>query len=95
MGVFNYASESTAATVLSVCDTMEMPLVTARWDPDQRRQACMVNLHPHPTVLVKVFVDLVKEKGWETFTILYESGSWLPRMADLLKFYERDGKIFW
>ncbi|XP_026481358.1 glutamate receptor ionotropic, kainate 3-like [Ctenocephalides felis] len=91
MGIFDAASVSTSSTVLSICDTMEMPLMTARWDPDQRRQACMVNVHPHPSVLVKVFVDLVREKGWKTFTILYESGSWLPRMADLLKYYDRDG----
>lgn len=39
----------------------------------------VINLHPHPPVLARVFKDLIKAWEWKTFTILFEKPSWWVR----------------
>lgn len=35
-----------------------------------------------------MYVDMVLAWGWTSFTIVYETASWLPRMTDVLKMYD-------
>jgi hypothetical protein len=53
-GVFGPRSKETWDHVQSLCDTMEIPHIGIRWDENQRRGSCLVNLYPHPSVLARV-----------------------------------------
>jgi hypothetical protein len=52
--VFGPQSAQISSHVQSICDTMEIPHLETRWDYKLRRESCLVNLYPHPTVLSKV-----------------------------------------
>nr|CAH7752037.1 unnamed protein product [Callosobruchus chinensis] len=83
--IFGPQSAHTASHVQSICDTMEVPHLETRWDYRLRRESCLVNLYPHPTVLSKAYVDIVKAWGWKSFTIIYENNEGLVRLQELLK----------
>lgn len=68
---------------------MEIPYVDFRSDVETRPP--VINMMPHPAVMASVFVDLVRAWGWQGFTILYETASWLPRVSELLKLYDTKG----
>lgn len=79
-------SEYSASHVSNICDTKEIPYIDTRWDITTRMP--IINLYPHPNTLTKMYVDVVLAWGWTSFTILYETASWLPRMTDVLKMYD-------
>lgn len=58
VAVLGPQSPDTADLVQSVCDTMEIPHMEQRWDIRQRRGSCLVNLHPHPSSVAKVCLDV-------------------------------------
>ena len=88
-GIFGPTSPEAAIHVQSICDAKEMPHIETRYDADTKSP--MVNLHPHPSSLGKVFVDLVNAWNWKSFTILYENGPWLPQLSELLEMYDPKG----
>lgn len=69
----------------SLCDSKEIPHLEARWDVTHRRESILVNLHPYPEMLSRLYVDIVTTWGWKTFTVLYEHESGLARVAGLLR----------
>lgn len=52
--IFGPQSNSISSHVQSICDTMEIPHLEMRWDYRIRRENCLVNLYPHPSILSKV-----------------------------------------
>ncbi|XP_055710635.1 glutamate receptor ionotropic, kainate 2 isoform X2 [Phlebotomus papatasi] len=83
--IFGPQSAHTASHIQSICDTMEIPHLETRWDYRLRRESCLVNLYPHPSMLSKAFVDIVRAWGWKSFTIIYETNEGLVRLQELLK----------
>lgn len=55
--IFGPQSNSISSHVQSICDTMEIPHLETRWDYRLRRENCLVNLYPHPSVLSKVIFN--------------------------------------
>lgn len=72
-----------------ICDSLEMPFIDPRYDPDIRMPS--INLHPNPSVIGEVLVNLVNRFEWTSFMILYENGEFLPRMSELLKLSVTNG----
>ncbi|XP_026481357.1 glutamate receptor ionotropic, kainate 3-like [Ctenocephalides felis] len=91
VGVFGPANPITGHTVQSVCDHMEIPNIVSRWEFGQKRASYMLNLHPKSEILAKAVMDIIVAWKWKSFTILYESGSWLPRMGELLQMHHTGG----
>lgn len=83
--IFGPQSPQTASHVQSICDTMEVPHLETRWDYRLKRESCLVNLYPHPSMLSRAYVDIVRAWGWKSFTIIYESNEGLVRLQELLK----------
>lgn len=54
--IFGPQSNSISSHVQSICDTMEIPHLEMRWDYRIRRENCLVNLYPHPSVLSRVIL---------------------------------------
>ncbi|BET00801.1 kainate selective glutamate receptor activity [Nesidiocoris tenuis] len=84
-------SPATSNHVQSLCDTMEIPHISARWDPHQRRSSCLINLYPHPSVLAQASADIVRAWDWSGFTLLYDDSNALRRMSSMLKIADDKG----
>ncbi|RLU25956.1 hypothetical protein DMN91_002119 [Ooceraea biroi] len=83
-GIFGPQDKSTASHIQSMCDTLDIPHIAARWDPKPKR-GNTINLYPHPDKLSMVFYDLVKEYKWKEYAILYDNTDSLIRINRLLK----------
>lgn len=67
-------SHDAAVHVRNICDAKEMPLLETRFDLDTEQP--VINLHPHPSALARLYSDLVDAWGWDSFTIVYENSGW-------------------
>ncbi|KAM7360866.1 glutamate ionotropic receptor kainate isoform 2-T4 [Cochliomyia hominivorax] len=90
VAVFGPTTSMAAKHAMSVCDAKELPFIDTRWDFGA--QLPTINLHPHPSMLALVLKDLVTSLGWDgCFTIIYESGEYLPLVTELLQMYDTSG----
>lgn len=55
-----------------------------RWKSPVRAGA-EVNFFPHPPLLSKAYIDIIKYWGWKTFTVLYEDDEGLARVTSLIE----------
>ncbi|CAH0553020.1 unnamed protein product [Brassicogethes aeneus] len=85
IGLFGPSSSYSSSYIQSICDRKEIPHVEIHSDPKLDRRYCSVNLHPHPTVLANVYLDLVKAFGWHKMIILYEKYESLSSISNLLE----------
>ncbi|VVC31772.1 Ionotropic glutamate receptor, L-glutamate and glycine-binding domain,Receptor, ligand binding [Cinara cedri] len=85
-GMFGPSIGNTAPIVQSICDYKEIPHIQTRWDINQKRGSCQINLYPHPSTLSKALVDLISAINWESFTIIYENNDSLMQVTNILKF---------
>ncbi|XP_030558727.1 glutamate receptor ionotropic, kainate 2 isoform X1 [Drosophila novamexicana] len=89
VAVFGPTTNRAARHALSICDAKELPFLDTRWDFGA--QLPTINLHPHPAQLGAALKDLVTALGWESFTIIYESGEYLVTVNELLQMYGTAG----
>lgn len=87
--IFGPNDDSSAVHVSNICDTKEIPYIDTRYDVFSAIP--IVNLYPDPSTLAQIVTDLVLAAEWESFTILYETPEWLPRMSNLLELYDPKG----
>lgn len=87
--VFGPESETTSRHAGNICDAKEVPYIETRYTFEPSGQ--VVNLYPSEESLAQIAVDLVKRFEWESFTIMYETASWLPRVSELLKMNDVKG----
>nr|CAD7453106.1 unnamed protein product [Timema tahoe] len=90
-GIFGPTSDETSDAVQSICDVKDVPHIETSLDLKQRREDFLVNLHPHPQTLNRLFVDLVRNWEWKSFTIIYDDSDSLVRFQELLRVYEPKG----
>ncbi|EFN71373.1 Glutamate receptor, ionotropic kainate 2 [Camponotus floridanus] len=83
-GIFGPQDKLTANYVQSMCDTLDIPYIAARWD-SKSKHSNGINLYPHPNMLSTVFHDLIKEYKWQKYAILYDNTDGLIRISRLLK----------
>ncbi|XP_071567599.1 glutamate receptor ionotropic, kainate 2-like isoform X7 [Temnothorax nylanderi] len=84
IGIFGPQDKSTASYVQSMCDTLDIPHIAARWDSELKRGNA-INLHPHPDSLSMVFQNLIEEYKWKEYAIIYDNTDGLIRINRLLK----------
>lgn len=72
-----------------MCDEKELPYIETRYRYEPTGQ--IVNMYPVESSLSRIVADLVREFEWGSFTIMYETSSLLPRMAELLRMYDVKG----
>ncbi|XP_029164967.1 glutamate receptor ionotropic, kainate 2-like [Nylanderia fulva] len=83
-GIFGPQDKLKADYVQSMCDTLDIPHIAARWDSKTKRDN-VINLYPHPDMLSMVFHDIIQEYKWKEYAILYDNTDGLIRMSRLLK----------
>lgn len=84
-GVFGPRSAPSAAHVQSIADTMGIPHIEYRWDYRTVRPDFSLNLHPHPAVLSRAYLNLIEFWKWKSFTLVYEDNQGLVELQELLK----------
>ncbi|XP_053993470.1 glutamate receptor ionotropic, kainate 2-like [Hylaeus volcanicus] len=82
--IFGPTNKVTSNHVQSICDTMEMPHIYARWEPLQARGKG-INLYPHAETLSVIFDLMITDFEWKEFGILYENTDSLIRLYRLLE----------
>lgn len=87
--VFGPESEATSRHAGNVCDAKEVPYIETHYSYEPSGQ--LVNLYPSEGTLAQIALDLVQTFEWGSFTIMYETASWLPRLSELLKLYDVKG----
>ncbi|KAK2579601.1 hypothetical protein KPH14_010895 [Odynerus spinipes] len=89
-GIFGPQDKAASYFAQSMCDAMDLPYITARWDPDQTR-GNVINLYPHPEVLSMVYQNILKDFKWEEYAILYDNTESLIRFQRVLQLQEING----
>ena len=54
MAIFGPQLSESSPIVKAISDAKEIPNIQTRYDSNQRRGSCGVNLYPHPTALAQV-----------------------------------------
>ncbi|KAH7947484.1 hypothetical protein HPB52_012316 [Rhipicephalus sanguineus] len=69
---------------MSACTNLNVPHLQTTWHPTSNRNPYTLNLFPDPDLFGKAFLDLVLNKKWKTFTVLYEDQQSLILLKDVL-----------
>ncbi|XP_044590291.1 glutamate receptor ionotropic, kainate 3-like isoform X2 [Cotesia glomerata] len=88
--IFGPEDSVSSIHVQSMCDTMDLPNLVARWDSNLLRMKA-INFYPHSETLPLIYLYLVTEFKWEKFTILYDSTEGLIRLNRLLQRWDTKG----
>ncbi|XP_047363593.1 glutamate receptor ionotropic, kainate 2-like isoform X4 [Vespa velutina] len=91
--IFGPQDKFTAEHVQSICDTIEMPHIAVRWDPQEMRGKT-VNLYPHANTLSLAYQTLIRELDWQEMIILFENTESLLRIKPLLELRNTGIDIF-
>ncbi|XP_046833822.1 glutamate receptor ionotropic, kainate 2-like isoform X3 [Vespa crabro] len=91
--IFGPQDKFIAEHVQSICDTIEMPHIAVRWDPQEMRGKT-VNLYPHANTLSLAYQTLIRELDWQEMIILFENTESLLRIKPLLELRNTGIDIF-
>ncbi|CAH1402280.1 unnamed protein product [Nezara viridula] len=91
--IFGPQSPFTSYHVQSLCDTMEMPHLSTKWDLSQRRSSCLLNIYPHPSSLTQAITDIVTAWNWKGFTVLYDDFDALRKIQGIIKLADDKGYL--
>ncbi|GFU67866.1 glutamate receptor ionotropic, kainate 1 [Trichonephila clavipes] len=89
--IFGPQDHLTSLHVGSICDEVEVPHIETRWDYKIKRDDLSINLHPSPSVLSESYVTMVKEMGWQNFTLIYEGNYEFHSNGQRLLFHHVEG----
>lgn len=73
MGIIGPSSPESILHIRSICDSKEIPLIETSIDGSAKD---VINLHPTPEDLGKVYLDMIHAWDWEGFTVLYQDAPW-------------------
>nr|CAD7395568.1 unnamed protein product [Timema cristinae] len=93
-GIFGPTSDETSDAVQSICDVKDVPHIETSWDLNQL--VGLPNVTTNSAVskalgIANLFVDLVRNWEWKSFTIIYDDSDSLVRFQELLRVYEPKG----
>ncbi|KAK0092608.1 hypothetical protein PV326_001041 [Microctonus aethiopoides] len=88
--IFGPQDEISSGHVQSMCDTMDVPNIVTRWDTNLVRLKA-INFYPHSETLSMIFLHLVTEFKWKSFTVLYENTAGLIHLNRLLEKWDPKG----
>lgn len=89
-GIFGPQDKSAAYFAQSLCDAMDLPYITGRWDPDESRGNA-INLYPRPEILSMIYKNIINDFKWEEYAILYDNTENLIRFQRVLQLQEING----
>lgn len=73
VAIIGPSSPESAIHVRNLCDAKEIPSIETRIDVSSDY---VINLHPKPDDLGRVYLDMIHASGWEKFTIVFQDTPW-------------------
>ena len=61
-----------------------MPHMETRYDYNFERSDFSLNIHPHPSVLGKAYVDFIRTAGWKSLVIVYQDERSLVKLQEII-----------
>ena len=77
-------SPAMASHIQSMAKFFHIPHLETRWDYNFERSDFSLNIHPHPSMLGKAYVDFIRSVGWKSFVIVYQDEKSLVKLQELL-----------
>lgn len=77
-------SEAVTSFTKSACTNLNVPHLQTSWEPMSNRNPYTLNLFPDPEVFGKAYLDLIINKKWKSFTVLYEHQDSLILLKDVI-----------
>lgn len=81
IAIFGPSSVHSSPTIQTILDRKEIPHIETNWDRKLLRHNCLLNLHPHPSILTKAYVEIVENWNWKSLTIIYDSEESLAKLS--------------
>ncbi|KAJ8910751.1 hypothetical protein NQ315_017208 [Exocentrus adspersus] len=86
VGLFGPSSVHSSPYIQSLCDLKEIPHLETHRYLNLDKDHTLVNIHPHPKTLSKLYFNLVEAFDWHSFIILYDNYENLLSVSSLLEF---------
>ncbi|TRY83146.1 hypothetical protein DNTS_020658 [Danionella cerebrum] len=85
--VFGPSHSSSVSAVQSICNALEVPHIQTHWKHPSvdNKDNFYINLYPEYTSISRAILDIVVFFKWNSVTVLYEDGTGLMRMQELIK----------
>nr|QRN45440.1 ionotropic glutamate receptor kainate 2-like isoform X4 [Carausius morosus] len=84
--VFGPQSPNSKGIVSSICEMLKLPNIQTNWDMNVNLESSStLNLHPHPDLLAKAIVDVIKYMEWKSFAIIYQTHESLMKLQEVFK----------
>ncbi|XP_026748816.2 glutamate receptor ionotropic, kainate 3-like [Galleria mellonella] len=84
LGIIDAIGGRASENIQTLCDVLELPHVVVQHNDWYSKNWSVLNMYPSPEAYNTVLQELVQEKNWENFTLLYVKGHSLMRMNSLL-----------
>lgn len=89
VAIFGPSSIHSSSYIQTLLDRKEIPHVETHWDRKLLRHNCLLNLHPHPSILTQAFLDVVHTWNWKNVVLIYDSEESLARMSPFVSSFRR------
>ena len=85
--IFGPTSPSVTWLVRSIANNLHIPHIQINWDYRHSSYASnmTINLYPEATSLSRAYMDLIRARGWKSFTLVYEENEGIIKMKDILR----------
>ncbi|XP_041114644.1 LOW QUALITY PROTEIN: glutamate receptor ionotropic, kainate 1-like [Polyodon spathula] len=85
--VFGPSHSSSVSAVQSICNALEVPHIQTRWKHPavDNKDTFYINLYPDYVSISRAILDIVQYYKWKTVTVVYEDGTGLIRLQELIK----------
>uniref|UniRef100_A0AAQ4R3H4 Glutamate receptor n=1 Tax=Gasterosteus aculeatus aculeatus TaxID=481459 RepID=A0AAQ4R3H4_GASAC len=87
VAVFGPSHSSSVSAVQSICNALEVPHIQTRWKHPSvdNKDTFFINLYPEYTAIARAILDVVTFFKWRKLTVVYEDGTGLMRLQELIK----------
>lgn len=79
-GIFGPSLIHSSPYIQTLLDRKEIPHIETHWDRTLLRHNLLLNLHPHPSILIQSYLDIVQAWEWKSLVVIYDTEESLSRM---------------
>ncbi|KYB29341.1 glutamate receptor ionotropic, kainate 2 [Tribolium castaneum] len=81
IAIFGPSSIHSSPAIQTILDRKEIPHVETYFDRKLSRHDCLLNLHPHPSVMSQAYLEIVNKWGWRSLVVIYDSEESLAKLG--------------
>ncbi|XP_044259602.1 glutamate receptor ionotropic, kainate 2-like isoform X2 [Tribolium madens] len=81
IAIFGPSSIHSSLTIQTILDRKEIPHVETYWDRKLLRHDCLLNLHPHSSIMTQAYLEIVDKWNWKSLVVIYDSEESLSKLS--------------